>query len=74
MEYQKLLDCPFCGEIATLTRDERTSPPSWKVVCTFCGASKGGELFQYSSPEAAASAWNTRLQNREISNKEKGNR
>lgn len=56
----KLLDCPFCGEIATLTRDERTSPPLWKVVCTFCGASVGGEMFPYSSPGAAVEAWNTR--------------
>ena len=60
MDYPKLLNCPFCGEVATLARDERITPPSWKVVCTFCGASVGGESFHYESPGAACRAWNTR--------------
>ena len=60
MKYPKLLDCPHCGEIATLAKDERTKPTSWHVVCTFSGASIGGPIFPYSSPEAVAKAWNTR--------------
>lgn len=61
MKFPKLLDCPFCGEIPTLSEDRNTEPSTWKVVCTFCGASIGdGLAFPYTSAEEAAMSWNRR--------------
>ncbi len=60
MKYPKLLDCPFCGGIATIVRDESTSFKFWKIVCTSCGGAVGGNMFPYTSPEEVADAWNTR--------------
>ena len=60
MKLPKLLDCPFCGQIATLAEDRNQNPTSWSVVCVSCGASVSGPIFHYKSMEEAAKAWNRR--------------
>ena len=61
MDFDKwpaLLDCPFCGEIATLAHDQDRD--QWQVVCTFCGGSVGATSIRYDTPGAVIRAWNTR--------------
>lgn len=88
---EKLKPCPFCGKTARLehgrvqlatNKDDADICVSWKVVCSWCGASKDGGITFYqfrndetleieqralaNGRERAISKWNRRTNDAEI--------
>lgn len=61
----RLAKCPFCGDEAGFTKDIRRAPPEfpYAVECsqTSCGIRTP---FHYRTEEAAAEAWNRRVERR----------
>ena len=71
-DYQKLLDCPFCGGEAEVTaRDVEPQGDPWYgkniqtfVICTNCGACLFDDCFHegFADEHEAVAAWNRRAQ------------